>query len=76
MMRCQSDDRVILRLICLLAILMGYGMQSVSAQLPGARTSAGLVSWYDFSESEGNTIHDRSGSAGPLDLQIEPPESV
>lgn len=76
MMRCQSDYRVILRLICLLAILMGYGMQSVSAQLPGARTSAGLVSWYDFSESEGNIIHDRSGSAVPLDLQIEQPESV
>lgn len=40
------------------------------------RTGKGLQVLYDFSEPNGDVIHDRSGAAEPLDLKIETPREV
>jgi glycopeptide antibiotics resistance protein len=40
------------------------------------RAGEGLVLFYDFSEGEGDHVHDRAGSAGPVDLGIHDPDHV
>ena len=41
-----------------------------------ARVEAGLQAIYDFRESGGDTIHDRSGLIPPFDLKIDKPDEV
>lgn len=48
---------------------------SITVVMP-QRTTAGLLALYEFHELSGNTVHDSSGVAPPLDLQIHNAGSV
>jgi hypothetical protein len=51
------------------ASLPGFSIQ-VAAKEESARVTANLVSFYPFTERSGNVVHDLSGSASPMDLNI------
>ena len=64
-----------MRTACM-AIAVVTAVAPLSAQTQPTRTSAGLVAWYDFSEQDGNLVHDRSGSQQPINLVISNESNV
>jgi mono/diheme cytochrome c family protein len=47
------------------------GLPNATAQEQAIRVDHGLLALYDFSETSGQTIHDRANAGDPLDLEIE-----
>jgi hypothetical protein len=75
---CKSVRR---RLQCLRAAsLLLLSLTIVTHSLPGVsasdRVDSGLVVLYDCDETEGATVHDRSGVGKPLHLQIKDPGKI
>jgi hypothetical protein len=60
----------------LLAAITLLGFATIAPAIEPSRVNQGLLVLYDFSEGDGETIHDRSGVGQPLDLEINQPSSV
>jgi len=68
--------RPLLALMTVVSVVPAVLVPETLAQSPTGRVDRGLVALYDFTERDGQIVHDRSGVGQPLDLTIDQADKV